>query len=361
MNANMIPNRPQLVNNWFGENYYFNGAARYVMGCLGEMALADYSLFAGVTGDSLTQFYSLGDPKGDSASDYYLGLRGLAGVFEKVGCAAEAFSERELRDDCDCLLKKIVGSIDRRIPVIWFHSGVTGGIGVVVGYEENGGTLLYLRADITEPERLILDETFFRGEEEKNLIDTCGWIIVDGRRKDVSLKEIYRNAILRLPELLTTKTDAYVFGAGAFRAWADDIENGKFDRMKPEEFAGNFFAYEAYVVNLATNSGGCQSFLERAQQLNPDFTFLQDVRKQYRMTNYLWNGGHWIKDVHSPEERAEMVRLFGPDTLETLGGAFGCKLETLQDKEKRIPIVKHLRKFADCIDEAVKTLKTSIE
>jgi hypothetical protein len=130
--------------------------------------------------------------------------------------------------------------------------------------------------------------------------------------------------------------------------------------MKPEEFNGNYFAYEVYVVNLATNSGGCQAFFEKAQEMNPDFTFLEDVRKQYRITNYLWNGGHWVKDVHSPEEREEMVRLYGDCNLESLGGSFGCKLATLQDKEKRAPIVKQLRRFADCMDEVVRILNENL-
>jgi len=191
---------------------------------------------------------------------------------------------------------------------------------------------------------------------DKNDIDTYGWIIVGRKKHEVGLKQIYRDAIMQLPKLLTAKTDEYAFGAEAFRAWANDIDNGKYDSMTPEEYEGNFFAYEVYVLNLATNSGGCQAFLEKAQEMNPDFTFLEDVRKQYRITNYLWNGGHWVKDIHLPEERMEMVELYGNYNLEELGGAFGCKLETLQDKEKRAPIVKQLRRFADCMDEVVQIL-----
>lgn len=353
MSTKMISNIPQLVNSWFGENYHFNGAARYVMGCLGEMALADYSMFAGITGDTFAQFYPLGEFKDDSASAFYLGLSGLANVFDKVGFAAEYFSERELQSNRD-YFKKITSSIDRGIPVIWYRSA--GQRVAIVGYESDGGTLLYLENNKTNPERLVLDDDFYNNIARNDR----GFIIVNKKIREVSLKEIYRNAILNLSNILTIKTDTYVFGAEAFRAWANDIENGKYKSMKPEDFNSNFFAYEIYVVNLATNSGGCQSFLEKAQELNPDFTFLEEVRKQYRITNYLWNGGHWIKDVHSPEERAEMIRLYGDYTLETLGGAFGCKLETLQDKKKRDPIVKQLRRFADCIDELVRILNNNL-
>jgi len=358
MSTKMIPNLPPIANSWHGENYHFNGVARYVMGCLGEMALADYSLIAGITGDTFTQFYPLGDGgfKGDSASSFYLGVSKIDTVFDTLGYIAESFSEREFQSNYDYYVKKIIASIDRGIPVIWHRRGPTAAI---VGYETDGSAFLYLNSlskDQTKPERLVLEEECFKNDK----IDSCGWTIVSKKIRDVSLKEIYRNAISNLPKLLTMKTDDFVFGARAFRAWASDIENGEFSRMSLDEFTGDYFTYEIYVVNAATNSGGCQSFLEKAQELNPDFTFLEEVRKQYRITNYLWNSGHWMKDVHSSEEREEMKRLYGDYNLETLGGAFGCKLETLQDKEKRDLIVKQIRRFADCIDEVVRIIKENL-
>ena len=358
VSTKLISNLTPIANSWQGENYHFNGAARYVMGCLGEMALADYSLIAGITGDTFTQFYPLGDNgyKSDSASGYYLGLQKIDIVFDKLGYASETFSEREFQTNYDYYIKKITASIDRGVPVIWHRRGPTAAI---VGYETDGGAFLYLdglNKEQTKPERLVLDEECFKDDR----IDGCGWTIVNKKIRDVSLKEIYRNAILNLPKLLTMKSNDFVFGAGAFREWANDIENGAFNKMSPDEFAGEYFNYEIYVVNAATNSGGCQSFLEKAQELNPDFTFLKDVRKQYRITNYLWNGGHWIKDVHTPEEREEMRRLYGDENLETLGGAFGCKLETLQNEKKSASIIKQIRRFADCIDEVVRILNKNL-
>lgn len=369
MTTKMISNIPQIANSWIGENYYFNAMARHVMSCLGEMKFADYSLFAGITGDFFVQFYRLNGINsthgihGVGVSDYYLGLHDLVNVFEKVGYTAESFSERELQSDRGRFLQKITVSIDKGIPVIWYRPGMAG---IIVGYEDSGNTLLYLTAEIKEPERLVLDDNFFKNKPsksvyEKNEIDTYGWIIVGKKKHEVALKQIFRDAIIQLPKLLTIKTDEYVFGAEAFRTWADDIENGKYESMMPVDYNGNFFAYEVYVLALSTNSGGCQAFLEKAQELNPDFAFLEDVRKQYRITNYLWNGGYWVKDIHSPEEREEMKRLYGDYNLETLGGAFGCKLETLQDEEKRTFIVKQIRRFADCMDEVVQILNENLK
>lgn len=349
MNTKMIPHIPRVFFNRGGENYHFNSAVRYVMDCIGEMKLADYSLIAGITGDILVQFYLLKSFHGDSASDYYLGLRKLPSVFDKLGYTAESISIRELHSEKEKVLKKITGSIDKGVPVILYHGGPPG---VIVGYESDGNTLLYLRENMTEPEHLVLDEKFFKNEVN----DTNGFVVIGNKNREVSLKQIYREAIIQLLKLLTLKTDDYVFGADAFRTWANDIENGKYDKINID-----FFSYEVYVLNLATNSGGSQEFLEKAQELNPDFTFLEDVRKQYRITNYLWNGGYWIKDVHSPEEREEMKQLYGDYNLETLGGAFGCKHETLQDKEKRTHIVKQIRKLADCMDEVVRILNDNLK
>lgn len=72
MNTKMIPHIPKVFFNRSGENYHFNSAVRYVMVCIGEMKMDDYSLIAGITGDILVPFYWLKSFHGDSVSDYYL-------------------------------------------------------------------------------------------------------------------------------------------------------------------------------------------------------------------------------------------------------------------------------------------------
>lgn len=157
-----------------------------------------------------------------------MGLRGLAGVFGEIGYAAECFSERELGQDRQNFLQKITGSLDRGIPVIWYRPGMPG---IVVGYENGGDTLIYLTAEATEPERLVLNDGFFTnrhtgGVYNYNDIDMCGWVVVGSKKREAALKDIYRGAILRLPKLLTQRTEDYAFGGAAFRAWAQDVENG---------------------------------------------------------------------------------------------------------------------------------------
>jgi len=165
LSAKMISNIPQIANSWIGENYYFNAIARHVMSCLGDMKFSDYSLFAGITGDFFVQFYRLNDINsnhnilGVGFGDYYLGLHKLVNVFNKVGYAAESFSERELKSDHKLYLQKITGSIDKGIPVIWYRPGMPG---IIVGYENEGNTLLYLTAETREPERLVINDDFLK-------------------------------------------------------------------------------------------------------------------------------------------------------------------------------------------------------
>lgn len=58
---NIIPIIHRLVTSEHGENYWFNGCAKYVLECLGEKDY-DYSFFAGLTGDNFTQHYKFGFP-----------------------------------------------------------------------------------------------------------------------------------------------------------------------------------------------------------------------------------------------------------------------------------------------------------
>ncbi|HCS74372.1 MAG TPA: hypothetical protein DIW17_10925, partial [Clostridiales bacterium] len=85
--------------------------------------------------------------------------------------------------------------------------------------------------------------------------------------------DIYRNAILDIPRHLNAKNDKCCFGAEAFRAWARDIENGKFDGMSVEDF-DTWTCHTNYICVLATNGSCCYGYLDKAKEQNPDFTFI---------------------------------------------------------------------------------------
>jgi len=335
---NIIPVIHRLVTDEYGENYWFNGCAKYVMECLGEKDY-DYWFFAGLTGDIFTQHYTYTKYSGDALSSYRMDenpKQFVKDTFNKCGYAATYVSKQELEENTEMYLNTLMAYIDKGIPVIAWGKMV----GVYVGYEEYGQTLLYITGNNNQPGRIALSEAINKTDGwVENSKEQGGWIFVGEKKEDIPLAQIYRNAIQNIPNHFAVKTDTYCFGAEAFRAWAADTENGKFDnengkyeKMTTEDF-DTWGYYTNYVCVLATNSGCGQGFLNKAQELNPDFTFLEDVRKQFSQTSQVWND------------------------LEALGGGFNVTLEVLQDKNKRVNIAAKIREAADCMDEVVRILK----
>ncbi|MDR1117189.1 MAG: hypothetical protein LBL09_02955 [Oscillospiraceae bacterium] len=236
-------------------------------------------------------------------------------------------------------LAMITKQSNNMIPVI--RCG--GSTGVFVGYEDYGKVLLYITGDKSEPEWIALNETFapnpFHGYDYKS-----GWIFVGDKKENRPLARIYREAIQDIAPMQRIKTDAYCFGAEAFRAWAKDIEDGKFDKVTLEAF-DPWCDHTNYVCTLATNGSCCHGFLKRAQELNPDIDYLEKVSTLYRRIAEMWGGDNNHND---------------PDSLEALGGGFNVTLEVLQDKEKRAKIAAKIREFADVTDEIVRIIQANI-
>lgn len=334
---NIIPHIHKLVTSEHGENYWFNGCAKYVMECKNESDY-DYWFFSGITGDILTQIYSYDNFRGDSVTDYMLsdGNNGefIEDIFSKCGYESTFITHRDIKKNQDLYVQSIIRYIDNGIPVI-LNSITMPGWAVFVGYEEYGETLLYITGDKDTPVKTTIKE-LFPDDISRNENDVYGLCFVGDKKENKDLKEIYREAILALPKILTTKTDGYCFGGEAYRAWATDIEKGSFDGMNPNEF-DSWGMYIVYICNLATNSSCCYKFLNRAQKVNPDFTYLDEVKKQYKKIQQLWNNNN------------------GED-LEALGGGFNITLKTLQDKKRCSKITAKIREMAEYIDEVTKIL-----
>lgn len=331
---NIIPTIHRFITSEHGENYWFNGCGRFVMSALREPDY-DYEFFAGLTGDVFAQVYPYDHFRGDGVTDFMLGtpdgIRFVEGVFEKCGYAATFVTEKQLKANREMYIQTLIAYIDKGVPVISNlvikrYTAWT----VFVGYEQQGQTLLFMSDNMTEPERVSTEDVFVG--ETANGGESRGWVFVGGKREQKDLARIYREAIVNLPKLLTVKTDHFCFGGEAFRTWANDIDNGKFDGMKPEEFDG-WTMYSTYVCNAATNGSCCFTFLDRAFRLNPDFTFISELAAQYKKMGRMWEG---------------------EAGLETLGGGFNITLAALQDKEKRGKIAPKLREFAACVDEVVR-------
>lgn len=347
---NVIPHIHQLITMHYGENYWFNGCAKYVMECLGEPAL-DYWFFSGLTGDHLSQVFARDRFRGDGATDYLVcAERGgfIENVFARCGYESTYVPQEDVRANLDFYLQKLMADIDRGVPVIRSFYGW----GVFVGYEEYGKTLLYLTADKPEPER-IPAEAFFTSKhnayqghtvaetDEQADFAGYGWCFVGEKTRDVKTDDLYREVVFDMPRLLTTDEGDYCFGAAAFRAWADEVEGGRFAAMKPEDFESfeEWATYKIYVCNVATN-GSCREFLARALQKNPDLAFLGEIIDQYKLLAALWNG-------NDGENRR------GMECLESLGGGFNATLEALSDPVRRGKIAGKIRACAAAMDRVL--------
>lgn len=90
---------------------------------------------------------------------------------------------------------------------------------------------------------------------------------------------------------------------------------GYFEKLKPGEFDG-WSMYTNFIVMLATNGICCPALLPRIKNLNPDMTYLDDIRSLYERMADIWHND-------------------GGSDLKALGGGFNVTLETLQIPEKR--------------------------
>jgi hypothetical protein len=344
---NTIPIIHRLITDEYGENYWFNGCAKYVMECLGEKDY-DYWFFAGLTGDVFTQHYTYTKYAGDALSSYMMeeNMGGNPGkfvedVFFKCGYAATYVSNDDLIKNTIMYQNTLTAYIDKGIPVIVWGTPL---VGVFVGYEDYGKTLLYITGNSDQPERVQLDK-ILRGEVEKlpgiYRSQFGGWIFVGEKKESRTLAHLYREAIRTIPQHQNIKTETSCFGAEAFRAWADDIESGKFDGMTVEAFDAWAY-YTNYVCVLATNGSCCHEFLKRARELNPDMDYLEEISRLYKRTADIWNNDK------------------GED-LEALGGGFNVTLKALQDKDKRKKIAAKIRECAEIMDTVVRVLNENLK
>lgn len=340
---NVLPELRQIVHPEYGQNYWFNGCAAYLMECLGQKEF-DYWFFAGITGDSFTQVFSKNSFRGEGVVDYRISEKDnhyfIEKIFEQCGYASTFVPLKQILSNREMYMQMLMAYIDKGLPVIIndYGSNPHGRFswGVLVGYADYGKTLLYMGGDGTEPDYISVEELLPKGYKEEG--GHChGWLFIGEKQESKDLAAIYRERILSLPELLTFDNENYCFGAKAFRAWAKSIEDGYFEQVQPEKF-DDWAMHKSYVCCLATNSSVSMGFLEKALALNPELTLIRDIIARYEQMGRYWNNDN------------------GTD-LEALGGGFNVTLNALQDRERRNKIADKLRRFADCMDEVVLTIE----
>lgn len=316
-----------------GENFAFDGACERLMECLGEKDFG-YWLIAGITGDCYAQVY----PKNqvffsdrycvsdynilynDDCSDY------IEEIFDKMGYTCTYVPKEKIIVNKEMYRQKLMAYIDKGIPVIHFK----GNYSLICGYEEHGNILFNKWPCSNDFNKFALDDEYFSDKELR------GWIFVGEKKERKILSEMYRDAVMKMPEILTSETDEYYFGAKAFRAWADDINNSFYDGKTQDE-VDLWETHTSFVCDFETIAATSGRFLSKALELNPDLGFISEIIPVLSRKGAYANGG-----------------------LEDLGGGFNVTLAVLQDVEKRKMIADRLRLFAENMDEIVRVLKENI-
>ena len=311
----------QLIFNDKGQNDWFNGCLAFLMECLGEDNAYDYWFFSGVTGDSFTQLYSE-DPHTmalcyshnlppDAITQALNACGYTYNYYENIGSMPET-QQQELK-------RRIRDSIDQNIPVIArvndsFHS-----YAIICGYDE--ANFYCILGEDGAPKPYLYDALLFIGNKKPR----------------PSLAQAYRQAVLRIPQLLRLPQRAgYSFNKQAFTHWAQSIQSCAFDRYgdgdpiwrtHPVPSFTCWNMHGTYLCMLGTHACAI-GFLQQALRLNPDMTFLKKLIPLY-----------------------EKLHLDGFHTLVQMEGGFSLPPSVLKDKTRMLPVCNVILRLASYYDQ----------
>jgi len=314
-----------------GHNYGLPDCVKFILERVGAPEKTDYWDIAAITGDTVAQVYNRNPATGCEycVSGYLAGPEHLAYVFDAIGYASDYVPAGQID------IKRIVDCIDKGIPVLAVTNindipGWKSDVGtypLVVGYKNRGQTL---RLHIDG--KTIIDYDM----HDKSKLDL---LFVGEKQRDVTLKELYLKAVERMPYWLTLpERGGMFFGAAAFRAWAEDIEAGRFE----DESLPLWENYGVYVCNLAT-SPAIPFFIFRKLEMTELYDKIVKLFPAFKPDDVVLDDskdGLWSE-------------------LESIGG--GMNLEkvklTMRDREKRAKVAAALREYAGRLDQALALLK----
>lgn len=338
-----IANNRALLDGMKGHNYGLPDCMKFILECKGWGEKPDFWDIAAITGDTVAQIYNHNMTTGCEycVSGYLSGPEHIQYVFDTLGYGHEYVTAKKLNSNPNQYIQKIIKMIDQDLPVLiktnlndipdW-HSDV-GTHCLIVGYDY-GGQIIKLLFEGTETVDCILT-----GESKMDLI------FIGEKQREVTLEELYMKSIQKMTHWLTLpERDGKYFGAAAFRAWADDIETGRFANNNLPLWEN----YGVYVCNLATSGG----------ELTYIFKKLADMNQSYL---YLAHLGEKIQKLLPAESPTGGRSLLWIQLDELEGGMDLDKVkETMHDKEKRSKVSAVLRNYAERIDQVVKLLEDGL-
>ncbi len=301
-----------------GQNYPFSACMSRLIKCLGGNSdFFSYDFFAGVSGDDFVFAYGNNGRLNDCVSVCEDVNTFIDRVCRRIGLDYTLISSDE---DQDHLLPKIHTFIDRGIPVLVKDDAGTynqSNFDLVCAY--NGDTLTKVCGDPKYSYSYKLNEA------------PASYIFIDSLPRIPDLAKVYRESILQLPTLMAAESrHGILFGAAAYRKWADDIESGRYDHLSSASF-DSWRDWCIYVCNIATNARHGWDFIAKAYAHNPD------------MPNIL----HLIAILDRNERDC-----WRP--LENMGFGFGIQPEYFADEVKKTKAAQLIRNLANWNDEMMK-------
>jgi len=171
-------------------------------------------------------------------------------------------------------------------------------------------------------------------------------IFVGEKQREFTLEALYLGAAKMMPHWLTLpQRDGMLFGAAAFRAWAGDIEGGRYE----DKNANLWNDYGAYVCNLATSPGIPSFVFKKLAEMNPAYA------------RYLALYDEIIKIFPACAPDDCVPNGSGKDglwsELERLGGGLYAKHKAFRSKTRCRKIAAALRDYAGRLDQALALMK----
>ena len=314
----------QFIHWDWGQNYPFSACMAKVMECLGgDTTLYTYEFFAGLAGDDFVMCYGDNEKFNDCVSVCSDNETFLARVCGMIDLEYRLVKHDEWKADTDLYYGFVKQFIDRGIPVLCADAGENSNFDLLLSYnDETGKCHLSCGDDVQYG-----TDVSFREIE-------CDLIFIERLPRITDLAGLYRKAVMQIPVLMQEEPTAneVFFGAEAYRRWAADIRNGRYDRYTAENF-DSWRHWCIYICNLATNGGHGEGFLRRVYELNPDMTFVPELIALFHENDKVWN------------------------ELESLDGGFNCTIETLHDKKQSAAIAEVILKLAETNEKIVKLFK----
>lgn len=343
MLSNQLENIRKIRNGMEGHNYALPDCIKFIMEYKKDYSEFSFWDIAALTGDTVSQVYNHNVATGCEycVSGYLAGKEYYSYIFDVLQYDFEYADSQQIISNKDTYMKKIMHYIDNGIPVL-VKSNVNdihewnadvGTHCLVVGYENHGKQINLWGCG---------DKMIHYGINDNSKIDL---IFIGENRRQIPLEELFLKAILKMPYWLTLpERNGMFFGPSAFRAWADDINAGRFADNNLDLWCN----YGVYVCNLATNGGEPTYLFRKLAAVSPQYhDFLPVAEKiQNLIPAETPTGGRsklWIE-------------------LEELGGGLDMEIvkSTMADKEKRQKVADALYNYANRLDDVVKILNQAI-